>query len=112
MKFIKILPLALGLFFIGCSAPPKQHLYSEASIDIIKNGEVINTVKESCDLRFNYCTVESFKNQRKVEVGNNTAYFCDLNKKLYIIQSEYKGGSVSHLQDGFKCEFNVKKVLK
>ena len=112
MKFLKCLPLVLGLVFVGCDKAPSERGDIVASIAVLKDGNVINKVTESCDLRFDWCHVDTYKNARKIDVGNDTYYFCDLNNNLFIIQSEYKGGSVSHAQDGFKCDFEIKKLLK
>lgn len=112
MKFLKCLPLALVLLFVGCAKAPSEQGEVVATIDVLKDNNVINTVTNSCDLRFEWCGLATYSNARKIDVANSTYYFCDLNENLFIIQSEYKGGSVSHAQAGFKCDFEIKKLLK
>lgn len=105
MKNILVAAL-VALSLTACIFEETQPVIQYKKVIEVSNGKLFSA---TCKKNSNYCNPVDMDTRT---IGGDSKVLCDMTGKLYMVESEYKSGSVSILQEGLTCKFYIEELYR
>lgn len=101
----KFLIAAIAVLSLTACTDDKQPVVEYKKVIEVSNGKRFS---DTCKKNSNYCNPVDMDTRT---IGGDSKVLCDMIGKLYMVESEYKSGSVSILQEGLTCKFYIEEII-